>query len=260
MVAKHYSTSQEAWEELHHYFLNCLKEIEATSGGGRYGGQMRVYDMQIKIDKAWVKPDFDFGNTFGYRRQKWSTLVGNYVDRDELDLLKQEVSEREAKGSKNYQISMAFDNKHKHGKNCLLSLTVSKRIKPDKIYLVFNLRSSEITKRLLMDFLLIQRIGEYIFGPEQEFGLICQAVNIYMNPEAFTMYDSYKSIRRMVSKKPNERDIWQKKVLQLLRKFKTIDVDKVNYKVHKRCVRQLQRPNGYPLSGDRPMLAKDLKL
>lgn len=260
MIYKQYETSQEAWEDLHHYFLNCMGDIEATPGGGRYGGQMRVYDMYIKIEKAWVLPEFDFGNTFGYRKQKWTTLVNNYVDRDELEILKREVGAREKKGSKNYQISMAFENKHKHGKNCLLSLTVSKRTKPDKIYLVFNLRSSEITKRLLMDFLLVQRIGEYIFGPDQEFGLICQPVNIYMNPEAFTMYDSYKSIRRLVNKKPKDRDHWQKRVLALLRKFKTIDVDKVNYKVHKRCVRQLQRPNGHPLSGDRPMLAKDLIL
>lgn len=260
MVYKHYKTSQQAWEDLHRYFLNCTKEIESTPGGGRYGGQMRVFDMYIRIDQAWVLPTFDFGNMFGYRQQKWTTLVNNYVDREELEILKKEVAERELRGSKNYQLSMVFHNKHKHGKNCLLSLTVSKRGSRDDIFLVFTLRSSEITKRLLMDFLLVQRIGEYIFGPEQKFGLICQPVNIYMNPEAFTMFDSHISLKKLVDKKRKERDSWQTRTLALLEKFKTIDVDKVTYKVHKRCVRQLQRPNGYPLSGNRPMLAKDLKL
>lgn len=258
MIKKKYNNSQEAWEELHHMFLNKEKMI-TRKGGGRYGGQMSAYDVFIEIEKAWVLPTFDFGNTFGYRKQKWSTLVGNYIDREELEIFKEAVLERENKGSYNYNISMPFKNNHKHGKNCLLSLTASKRNNASKSILSFTLRSSEITKRLLLDFLLVQRIGEYIYGPDKEIGITCYAINMYMNPEAFTMYDTFKPISQILEIN-GEKTTWQNKVMDLLDKFKTIDVDDVKYKVHKRCVRQLQRPNGHPLSGDRPMLAKDLKL
>ena len=109
-----------------------------------------------------------------------------------------------------------------------------------------------------MDFLLVQRMAEFVYGKRTKVELRCMAINMYLNPEAFTMYDNHKSIEELRDKKWTTP--FQLKILNILKKFKTCDLEEISYKVHKRCVRQLQRPNGIPLSGDRPMLAKDLKL
>jgi len=255
VTAFRYKTSQEAYNKLNAYFLN--------EGGGLLNnivsGQVVSFDTMIYINEGVVNPNFDFGNTFGYRQQKWSGLVNNYIDRDALEDLKERVADRITRNSKHYNESMRFANNHNHGKNCLLSLTVTQREKEPRPILSFTLRSSEITKRLLMDLLLIQRIGEQMFDIPCKFQI--QVINMYQDPEAFCMLDSYKPIKGMLLRAKGHKKSWyQKKVLKILKKFKTIDIDEVKYKVHKRCVRQLQRPNGIPLSGDRPMYAKDLKL
>lgn len=253
----HFKTSQVAFKHLNKYFLNNKEEIE-LKGGGRYGGQMVSYDNIIEIDVAWVLPTFDFGNMFGYRAQKWNSLCRNYVDEEDLNDLIKRVSIREKKRTKNYNESMVFHNKHGHGKGCLLSLTCTRRQNKDNPLITVSLRSSEITKRLLMDMLLIQRIGEKIYGKEP-ISLNLNIINMYQNAEAFTMLDNYFDIKKaLVYKK--DLDTWQKKIIDTLDKFKNCHIDDIKMKVHKRCVRQLQRPNGIPLSGDRPMLAKDLKI
>lgn len=251
-----YATSQEAWEQLNIYFLNNERKI-SKKGGGKYGPQLIAYDMFIHIRKAWVDPDFDFGNIFGYRKQKWSGLVNNYVNLNYLDLLKSEVLERVNKRSQNYNLSMRFENFHGSGKNCLLSLTISRRIGLDHPIISFSLRSSEITKRLLFDFLLVQRIAEYIFGEKQYVSIQFFAINIYQNTEAFTMFDNHIPIKSFIKKRRKGYDDWQQRLIDTLHKFKTIEPKKITYKVHLRSVKQLQKINGKPLSGDRPMLAKD---
>lgn len=257
MKVHKFRTSQKAWEGLNKYFLNNLIEIE-EHGGGRYGGQMTDYDNIVYIQRAKVDPKFDFGNMFGYRPQKWSGLLNNYVDKEALQDLKDRVQERENKKAKHYNLSMVFSNKHGHGKNCLMSLTLSRRQNNKKPVASFTLRSSEITKRLLMDLLLVQRMIEFIYG-HNKVGIVMFATNIYQNAEAFTMYDNHEKIATFLDKKGGI-DKWQQKILALLTKFQNCSVEEITMKVHKRCVRQLQRPNGVPLSGDRPMLAKELNL
>jgi len=259
-----YANSQEAWEGINEYFLNNSKEI-VKRGGGRYGPQLISYDMFIKIRKSWVDPEFDFGNMFGYRKQKWSSLVNNYINLDFLDILKAEVLEKVKKKTPNYNLSMPFDNSHGSGKNCLLSLTVSQRTSMDHPLITFVLRSSEITKRLLWDLLLVQRIAEYVFGEKQYVAINIFCGNIFQNTEAFIMYDNHKRIKNIIKtripmvgeKKSDLYDAWQKRALDTLKQFKEVDPKTVKFKVHLRSVRQIQRPNGIPLSGDRPLLAKD---
>lgn len=250
-----FANSQEAWEGINEYFLNNSKEI-VKRGGGRYGPQLISPDMWINIRKSWVDPNFDFGNMFGYRKQKWTSLVNNYVNLDLLDILKSEVHEKIKKRTPSYNLSMPFDNSHGSGKNCLLSLTVSQRTSMDHPIVIFHLRSSEITKRLLWDFLLVQRIAEYIFGEKQHVAVKLICCNIYQNTEAFIMYDNHKKIEEVLVKK-DKLDPWQERAINTLEEFKNIDHKKVKFKVHLRAVRQIQRPNGIPLSGNRPLLAKD---
>jgi len=255
-----YATSQEAWEGINEYFLN--EEAEITKRGGmRYGPQLIVYNIFIYIRKAWVDPQFDFGNIFGYRKQKWSGLINNYVNMNYLDLLKSQVHERMAKKSNQYNLSMPFDNSHNSGKNCLLSLTVSKRVNKDHPIITFNLRSSEITKRLLFDLLLVQRIAEYIFGEEEHVSIQLYSGNMYQNTESLTMYDSHKSIDDVMIIKKSGPSKWQERLIETLDKFKTVEPSTIKFKVHRRSVNQLQRDkNGHPLSGNKPMLAGNCKL
>jgi len=253
-----FATSQEAWLDLNKYFLNNSKEI-IKRGGGRYGPQLISHDLFIKIRKAWVDPEMDFGNLFGYRRQKWSSLVNNYVNLDFLDILKSEVLTKEKKRTPSYNLSMQFDNSHGSGKNCLLSLTVSKRVSYDHVIMTFNLRSSEITKRLLWDLLLVQRIAEYIFGDKEHISINLFCGNMYQNTESFIMMDNYVKIKKMlkpIGYKPGDDDKpvydqWQKRTIDTLKEFKNVDHKTVKYKVHLRSVNQLQG-----LKGDRPLLAK----
>lgn len=249
-----FANSQEAWEGINEYFLNNSKEI-VKRGGGRYGPQLISYDMFIKIRKSWVDPEFDFGNMFGYRKQKWSSLVNNYINLDFLDILKAEVLEKIKKKTPNYNLSMPFDNSHGSGKNCLLSLTVSQRTSMDHPLITFVLRSSEVTKRLLWDLLLVQRIAEYVFGEKQYVAMNIFCPNIYQNTEAFIMYDNHKRIKKLID--TEKLDPWQERAIKTLKDFKTVDPKTIKFKVHLRAVNQVQRPNGIPLSGDRPLLAKN---
>lgn len=254
-----YATSQEAWESLNEYFLNNEKKI-VRKGGVRYGPQLIMNRVFVYIRKSWVDPNFDFGNIFGYRKQKWSGLINNYVNMNYLDLLKSQVEVRMKKKSAHYNLSMPFTDSHGSGKNCLLSLTVTKRANLDHPIMTFNLRSSEITKRLLFDFLLIQRIAEYIFGEKQHISIQLFCDNMYQNTESFTMYDSYKPILPLI-KIDGEQTEWQKRTVEVLHKFKTCDPETITFKVHRRSVNQLQRgEDGHPLPGDRPLLAKDCQI
>lgn len=251
-----YATSQEAWEHINEYFLNEQDEI-LERGGSRYGPQLISTGIFFYIRKAWVDPKFDFGNTFGYRKQKWSGLINNYVNMNYLDILKSQILVKIKKKSPQYNLSMPFDNSHGSGKNCLLSLTVSRRVSMSHPIITFNLRSSEITKRLLFDLLLVQRIGEYIFGEDEHISIQLFCDNMYQNTESFTMYDSYKPLLPLIKKnKKGKMNIWQERLVEVLEKFKTCKPESIKFKVHRRSVNQLQRDkNGHPLSGDKPMLA-----
>lgn len=253
MKAFEFATSQEAWEKLNELFFQAEDEI-VKSGGGRYGNQLVLYSGYVHIRKAWVDPKFDFGNMFGYRPHKWSGLISNYVNMDYLDILKSQILVKETKSYPIYNLSMPFDNSHGHGKNCLLSLTFSRRQNCDVPIAIFNLRSSEITKRLLIDFLLVQRIAEYIYGEEQTIMIEMFCGNIYQNIEAFTMYHQHRNLRKLNQNKKGESK-WTDKVLETLDKFEKVNPDEINYKVFKRSVNQLQN-----VHGDRPMLAGDLYL
>lgn len=253
-----FSNSQKAWEYINKMFF-IEPERVMKMGGARYGGQLVGYDFNIEILKPRVKPSFDFGNMFGYRDAKWKGLVNNYIDIEALRLLKDEVDTKIKKNSRSYNLNMPFYNNHGHGKKCLTSLVCSKRQQDPKPVMIATLRSSEMTKRLLMDLLLIQRIGEYLYGSYKNFSIKLWIVNLYQNPEAFTMYNNHENLYELwKTKKPGELDKWSDKIIGILDKYLTCELDEITMKVHKRCVRQLQRPNGIPLSGDRPMLAKDL--
>lgn len=251
-----FANSEEAWVKLNRYFITREEEI-IKRGGVRSGTQLISHNIFMKIRKAWMNPEFDFGHMFGYRIQKWSKLITNYVDLNYLDLVKAEVLSREGKNQANYNVSFIFDNAHSSGHGCLINLTFIRRSNNMYPILQFTLRSSEIVKRLAFDFLLVQRMGEYVFGEAKHFGLEVFLPNAFTTCEGSVMMHNYFDIRKLkASHEKKDKKIWPffQKTLDILDKYETIDVNLVNYKVHQRSIKRIQGID------NRPLLAKNLSI
>jgi hypothetical protein len=252
-----FGSSQEAWEGINEYLVLNAENIPKNNGL-KYGSLIIAYNVFISIRKAWVDPEFDFGRIFSYRIQKWNKLLTNYVNLNQLDLVKAEVEMRERKNTSNYNVSFLFDNNHLSGHGCLLHITFINR--PKTIYKIMqvSLRSSEVTKRLLLDFLLIQRIGEYIYGKDADLTIEFFCPNVYITAENFVMYDNIKPIRKLL--RGRELTPFQTKVMEAIKKFKNTAIEDISYRVFRRAARSLQLDTeGNPVNY-KPLFAKNLKL
>ena len=254
-------TLQKGWEAINEYlFLEC-DEIQSR-GGGMYSTEMMSYQNYVIMKRGWVDPEFNFGKVLGYSVMKWSGLVSNYVDMKYLDILRSEVTRRVKKKSTSYNYSFHFSNHHGHGKDCLISLLFTKRIDQDHPVLVFQIRTSEVTKRLLWDFLLVQRIGEYVYG-HNDFEVHLFAPSFYITAESFVMYNNVKSIKKLYRehgiKEPHK---FQRKVRERFEEYMNHpDPSQIKYRVHRRSVMQIQKDaNGDPISGVKDLYAKQLTL
>lgn len=249
---------QEAWEGINEFLYIKEKQI-IKKWGGKYGPEIICYDIFMVIKKPWVDPNFDFGRMFGYRIQKWSSLLNNYLDRNYLDLLRDEILIREKRKAKSYNYVLHFKNTHISGKDCLISLVISRRVISDRPTLLFHVRISEVTKRLLLDFLLVQRIAEFIFGKNPDVEIRFFSPACYITFENFSMYDIHRPIKKLIPK-DKELGVFQKRMLKVLNNFKTIkDPYSIKYKVNRRAALQLQTDEeGMPLSGKVGLYAKDL--
>lgn len=85
-----------------------------------------VYNVFIKIRKAWVDPEFDYGRCFNYKETKWTSLLNNYIDFNKLDLLRSKLRVLRNKYNQNYNITYMFNNHHDNGKQCLIAATFRK--------------------------------------------------------------------------------------------------------------------------------------
>ena len=142
---------------------------------------------------------------------------------------------------------------------CILNIISIKKGKPHgNRILTLHLRSSDITKRLLWDMLLVQRIGEYIYGTEISFHLFISCPNMYTTAELLCMYHTHESVKKLLRPlKPLSK--FQGKIKDTLKYFLTVNIDEVKYKVHKRCIRQLQAgKKGMPEY--KSLKAKEIKL
>lgn len=257
----YYKNMHEAWEGLNEYLANEQDTI-VKRGGVIYGNEMVSYDNHIVIELARMKGTFNFGRVLGYKNKKWSKLVNNYVNFDYLDLVRSEVRQRESKNSSNYNYTYHFDNSHGSGKDCLISLTFTRRKGFDKPIVIYNTRASEVTKRLAFDFLLIQRMVEYVYGEKQRVALICNIPFMFINLECFLMYLSAKG-DNIIKKDPNKGYTpYQLRILQRYHEFQNMDVSKIKYKVHARAAKQVQKDpkTGMPISGVPDLFARDIQL
>lgn len=236
MIKSVHATTQEAWEWLNEFLATREKEVK-ENGGMRSGAQIISYDHYMEINKLWVDPEFDFGFIFGYKKQKWSILKSNYIDMNKLDLVKSEILSKEKKNTQNYNIAFKFSNKHSHGHGCLLTLVFQRRHTQDNPIVIMNIRSSEVTKRLLMDFVLVQRITEYIYGPGVSASARLFSGNCYMSAETFVMYHNHKNIHTFIEK---GNSIFSDRILDIYDKFSQPGSYKtITYKVHQRAAKRL---------------------
>jgi len=254
-----YKNLQQAWEGTNEYLLLAEKEI-LKRGGGRYGPEIVSYNNIIRAETAAIDKNFNFGYVLGYKSKKWTSLINNYVDFNYLDLIKSEVLIREKKKSRSYNLAFHFSNSHTSGKDCLISLNISRRLNIDKPVLVFHTRNTECTKRLIFDFLLVQRICEYIFGHTDAI-VEFYAPTIFISAEHFTMYNNHRDIKKLL--KPYKFDLggFQQRVLDVLQKYLTCDPWAITYKSHRRAALQIQMgEDGLPKSKAPDMFAHQLQL
>lgn len=248
-----FATSQEAWEKLNEAFLR-LDPVLFDKGATANSGVAVAYNVFIKIRKAWVDPDFDYGRCFNYKETKWTSLLNNYIDFNKLDLLRSKLRILKNKYNQNYNVTYMFNNHHDNGKQCLIAATFSKRFQEDIPVITMVIRASEITKRLIFDFLLIQRMAEYVYGPDQSVQINLFATQMYGNVETLLMYSAYKPLKKVIKGTDNP---WTKRVKEVYKKIlKGTEKEWSSFKVFFRSFKVL-RPDLYEYQA---LLAKDLLL
>lgn len=249
---------QEAWMGINEYL--ALKEVEILEkGGGLVGPEFLSYNNLIIIKRARIDSQFDFGFVLGYSTAKWRSLVNNYVDFNFLDELRNEIASREKKRAKNYNLAYHFANHHTGGKDCLISLTFSRRLYSDRPIVNFNIRTSEVTKRLIFDLLLVQRIVEYVYG-HNKVEVQMYIPSMFLTAEGYMMYNNVKPIMPLFKALPTLGK-FQKKLVECYKHYLKVDPSTIKYKVNQRSALQLQKDkNGWPLSGVKSMQAKNMHL
>lgn len=248
-----FATSQEAWEKLNEAFLR-LDPVLFDKGATANSGVAVAYNVFIKIRKAWVDPDFDYGRCFNYKETKWTSLLNNYIDFNKLDLLRSKLRILKNKYNQNYNVTYMFNNHHDNGKQCLIAATFSKRFQEDIPVITLVVRASEITKRLIFDFLLIQRMAEYVYGPDQSVQINLFATQMYGNVETLLMYSAYKPLKKVIKGIDNP---WTKRVKEVYKKIQNgTEKEWSSFKVFFRSFKVL-RPDLYEYQA---LLAKDLLL
>lgn len=263
-----FPTLEAAWEGINEYLINNETQIRAM-GGGTYGTEMVSYDNFIHCYKPYISPDYNFGAILGYKYKKWSKLINNYVDLNYLDLVKSEVLDREKKKSGHYNYTFHFANAHGSGKDCLISLSFCRRKGQKEPYVIYTTRASEVTSRLIFDFLLIQRICEYVYGKEkaQTCDVLCYIPFMFVNVERFLFYMGYKGrncvVKQMVMRREGSETYtpFQVRCLSKFDEFMIRDPKTIKYKVHRRSALQIQKDkDGKPLSKAPDLFAKNLTL
>ena len=249
---------QKAWEGVNEFMVFNEDKI-SKAGGGVYGTEFISYNNLIIANTAQIDKNFDFGKVLGYHIKKWTTLLKNYVDFAYLDLIKSELNTRINKKARSYNYAFHFSNKYGGGKDCLLNLVFTKRISEEWPTVHFHVRTSEVTCRLIFDFLLVQRICEYVYGKDYPVEVHFHAPSMFVTAERFSIYSDYKGWDYIEPKLGEGK--FNRRVRQVYNMFSTVDPETIKYKAHKRCAQTIQRDeNGDSLKKAASMKAKNLPL
>lgn len=249
-----YPDSESAFIGINEYLIfntNGVKENGIVSSS-----QTIMYDTLVKVHKSNINPNWDFTATVNYRNAKWTSLVNNYVDRQHLQEVVAEVQARELRKNVSYNISFTFSNHHGGGKGCLLTCTFSRRPGMEAPLLTVSLRASEVYKRLMMDFLLLHRIGEEAYGEDADFSLQIFFPHAWQGVSWAAMYyplmESFKEEGYLDAYGSNP---FYEAVLKKYKYFKSADWKTFSYNADKRAAKVIQGDVASP-----PLLAKDCLL
>lgn len=249
-----YNTSQEAWESINEKMLRLDSDL-FERGGTANSGVSVVYNVFVRIKRAWMNPDFDYGRLFNYTLSKWTSLLNNYIDFNKLDLIRSKLRTMTKKYNQNYNVTYLFHNRHDNGKQCLLSATFSRRFQQDNPVITVHMRASEVTKRLAFDLLLIQRMAEYVYGPGQPVQINLFLCQMFGNIETLLMYTTVKRLKKIFKGVDHKNDPWFNKVQEVYDKMKNgTEAQYSKFKVFFRSFIVL-RPDLYTY---RPLIARDL--
>ena len=243
------NTSQEAWEHINEIFIKGSHPEAVFKSHCQY-----IYNVFLQIQTPWIDPDIDIFKYFHYSKSKWGGLIGNYLNIPHLRALKEKLSKKSV-GKYSYK----FTNSHKNGKACLTEMVIVKEVThiPE---LTFFLRASEVTKRLLIDLVFFQRIGEYLFGGSK-FRLNIQFEYLFQDDPVLIMYsvhrpDFFKSCLRGQGIKQSKRKLYLSEIYSKM--LNASSLDDFKYKIYKRILKVV-RPDLDTVS-PKPLMVKELSL
>lgn len=258
-----FKDATSAWKGINRYMVKEEKTV-IEKGGAIYGPELISYNNFIRIKNMKVDPDFDFGFVLSYKDKKWSALVNNYVNFNYLDLIKSEIAIREKKGARSYNYALQFANHHGGGKDCLIAMNFTKRVNIDVPVVVFEVRVSEVTHRLIFDFLLVQRIIEYVYGTEKQVEAHFIAPSMFITAERIMAFNNVVKLKKLLKEAIKTKQVgrFQKQILTKYKKYSTVDPMSIQFRSFRRAAQSLQidEKTGRPVSGAKPLLAKDLQL
>ena len=245
-------TPEEAFKKINRLLLFDDETIK-RSGGKLMSSQRMLYDVYVEIAHAYVDEDFNFTSLINYRPAKWTSLVNNYVDRTHLHETLSVVHHRELKRDRNYNISFHFSNSHDGGKGCLLTATFARRPDHDRPLIIATVRASETVKRLMMDFLLLYRIGQEAWGEDADFEIRIFFPYMWLASSWAALYIHYdKEAYDMVISEDEGGNSFLSNVFKVYASMKECeDPEKLAYHAMKRVVKVVQNQTAKP-----PLLAK----
>lgn len=249
-------TPLEAWEVLVENFLKKNPEWFCDGVGYNLTNSLYTYDLMVEIEDAKFDPNFDFAKMFGYTQTKWTGLIGNYLNLDVLDDVRDIVRDLEEKKAinRNYHMGIHFADNHGNGKGCLVGGILSRKIGVDKPEMTILLRTSDIVTRLAMDMLLFCRMGEYIYG-HNDFKLNLILKCAYADDTVILLYNNHKRIRRVM--KDCNDEVRKERITNSWNKLKTSE--EAVYKTYGhsfRAFKVLRDDLNY--KKQKPMIAGDL--
>jgi hypothetical protein len=252
-----FKNAQLAWEGINKFMLK-EEALILKNGGAIYGPELISYNNFIRIKDLKVDPEFDFGHKLTYKDKKWSALVNNYCNFDYLDIIKAEIRIRESKKARSYNYAYHFNNHHGSGKDCLIALNFTRRVDHPNPVVVFEVRVSEVTQRLIFDFLLVQRMVEYVYGTEMKVEGHFFAPSMFITGERIMAFNNVKPLRKILREPIKTKTLcrFQKAVLNKLKKYSNVDPMSIQFRSFRRAAQVAQ----VDITTEKSLKAKDLNL
>lgn len=241
------SNSTVAWEKLNRLFIKGTHKRVIFKGHSQY-----VYDFVLHIENPKMDPELDIFKFFHYSISKWSQLINNYLDIPYLKEFKRSLGDK-----KEFNKVYYFSNSHSNGKNCLLTMVCSQRV--DKsLCLTLFLRASEITKRLFIDLVFFQRIGEYLFEGKP-FHLVIHFNYVFQDDPVLLMYLVHdKSILNWLLENKNKGNRYKYLLDQYNRLKSAKNLGEIKYKIYRRILKVINPK--IDTSKKIPLKVRDLRL